>query len=893
MSSDDDSSSMSGSSESIWEDQTLPEASENVGTRRSASANHHEESESLGKRPRLEVELEEILDRCDPSEWSSVPLEAEWLYIYRGAIEAAEQELSKCIESCGSKTSSQKLEHGKEVLASLEAERMSTHWLLTSAEVNYGELEEVSNRASSREGPLSYAGEICDQAKRVVASRVWSEVELREALASMDTGGFNVNFTSLIEEEVGRTRALELEIGGSIKTTFVSSQEKVSQAFTRVTDFIHTRTTLLRKASRLRILLPEPLLVQLSVSLVDGLGKLLRLWTGHRKFFNGFGPRWLFFFQLRAIGGVLLTQSPSVGELGWISSQLSCCNEVLKDAKKSVADFAATRFLVPLFHCNLFEPMVKLQQGFEQKFGRPIQLHFDQQRQLESITTADPAGRVLERFFPTKVSQLGEPENSQQVSREFLNRVVPSSLDEAISHLLRVSKLVREDVKSARSSRTPVGEKSQSQTGSSSFAKFLTSAAFLSLGEEISEDHRVDAAAELKSNSTKNFFQQYLALSDEGVVEKEMVTGESIGEVPSMPAHFTAHSIGPPKIIAPPKALVMAAASAPPPSSSCWTGLIIGPRSSNYRFRISLFPLFSHPPPAQIRTSILSKHAAWQFEGSMGVGKFSEYYAKLIQPEHRRKREPYSFGIGLGEEEDVGAFVEKLAVNVAHAFAIVLAPYKLKLWLLHVDRRVGGAEPNLPLVPGVVFGLVEFPLPLFPNPEGVRNYLGESPLLAAVERLEAEGFKLRVPLDEEEVVEIDHHPNLPAEQPPDAMTRVFDLISSNSKEYTEPLTHSNHEATASHPHSIPSYIGSTQHTSQHTTQRPWSSSSLVIGAPSSGNPMATLAPPRKGPCKFFNLNSSCQSGPTKCRFAHVCSLCGSEDHGASFHGQFGSAPFRF
>ena len=65
---------------------------------------------------------------------------------------------------------------------------------------------------------------------------------------------------------------------------------------------------------------------------------------------------------------------------------------------------------------------------------------------------------------------------------------------------------------------------------------------------------------------------------------------------------------------------------------------------------------------------------------------------------------------------------------------------------------------------------------------------------------------------------------------------------------------------------------------------------LVIGAPSTGVTIDQMPNPKRGACRFFNMRQGCQGG-SRCRYSHNCTVCGSEDHGATFHDQMDySAP---
>ena len=59
-------------------------------------------------------------------------------------------------------------------------------------------------------------------------------------------------------------------------------------------------------------------------------------------------------------------------------------------------------------------------------------------------------------------------------------------------------------------------------------------------------------------------------------------------------------------------------------------------------------------------------------------------------------------------------------------------------------------------------------------------------------------------------------------------------------------------------------------------------SHMVIGAPSTGPNMDQLPAPKRGACRFFNSMQGCTSG-SRCKFAHSCAVCGSEQHPAMHH----------
>jgi hypothetical protein len=106
----------------------------------------------------------------------------------------------------------------------------------------------------------------------------------------------------------------------------------------------------------------------------------------------------------------------------------------------------------------------------------------------------------------------------------------------------------------------------------------------------------------------------------------------------------------------------------------------------------------------------MASHKVMTLEGSLSIPKFIDYYSKLMQPANRKKREPYNFLIPIAENI-MGDFMNQITTNMSHAFAIQVPPYKIKLWIVTVDGDVDYRP--LPVLPGIVFGMLEVPPALF------------------------------------------------------------------------------------------------------------------------------------------------------------------------------------
>ena len=345
----------------------------------------------------------------------------------------------------------------------------------------------------------------------------------------------------------------------------------------------------------------------------------------------------------------------------------------------------------------------------------------------------------------------------------------------------------------------------------------------------------------------------------------------------------------------------------PPPSTtpteSFWKGEIEGARNG-VRFNVVLLPLFSNYQFLHIH---LQTHTSWQFEGSMNISKFSNYYEKLILPENRKKREPYSFivGIGKGLSEKFHAAIPP---ETATAFAIVVPPYKVKLWIVHTKFPT-----SLPLIPNVVFGLMEVPFALYQSsgraPATLSERSIESVFTNSKNELDDPFFSTSSQNEQQHIVISEaglyheakrHKTDETSEEryeertthtPQDSWTSRWTNphAQQETKHSPDRWTHPQQEPrhspggpTRSTPQAqqetwrsqMPSYIGASVHRNKPAT------SSLIIGAPSAG--IQPLAHPKRGMCRFFNSSEGCQSGQ-RCKFVHSCLVCGSEDHCVSFH----------
>ena len=314
----------------------------------------------------------------------------------------------------------------------------------------------------------------------------------------------------------------------------------------------------------------------------------------------------------------------------------------------------------------------------------------------------------------------------------------------------------------------------------------------------------------------------------------------------------------------------------------------------------------------------------------MSIGKFAEHYAKLMNPVHRRKREPYTFL--LSGDSDEGRFFDHLSVNTAQAFAIIVAPYKIKLWIATAD----GTAPfhPLPIVPRTTFAFLEMPVAIFQSTRPVENIFSEienyvDRLVMSVNDpgvLQIKFAVLEAPAMAEPPISVGMAVPMGVPQggkkEDERLNRVFEMINSRpspeqevKKQRITPSPEEVYEVRPQRPtweppvYSVPqppppppidnrwshppqpdtrsnyNYSGRPTHGSiyERPTAPPSSAMShMVIGAPSTGPNMDQLPAPKRGACRFFNSMQGCTSG-SRCKFAHSCAVCGSEQHPAMHH----------
>lgn len=524
--------------------------------------------------------------------------------------------------------------------------------------------------------------------------------------------------------------------------------------FAKQLEIVSGKYDILKKVNKLKISIYSKTASRLAVSMFNSLSNLLRDWVLHGKSSFANPPKWTWLYLLRAVGGFLTADGSSLSSIQWITKQLDLCNEILKESKKSFSDFSKNRFLIPFFHFSVYEPINKIAQNLENKLQIKIQLNYKTgKRELESICSLGPDGRVMERIFPLVGKSTVEPVTSADISDLFENRKLPQTLDDVINSLLAVSKdILKESKFEAKQgqdeARHVVRQAGTSSSGGMSFTKFLSSS-FASLEIEAPQAgdgetsrstatwlNSVDSLITAESKS-ENFFARYFDLIEQS--KKNAAIDSRNGSPPATPRLATAPPIARPPAINPPNFQMPAAPGfAAPPSSVeqpvvpektpsenvyMWSGKIEGPKNS-FSFDISIIPFFKSPmvPSADSMSlqSVLARHCAtWQYEGSLSATKFAEHYSKLMHPAHRRKREPYTFLVSGIDEENHSHFFDAFPANTATAFTILVPPNKIKLWIVTVDAR----QPYnpLPITPGTTFALLEMPVTLFQPSAPIEN----------------------------------------------------------------------------------------------------------------------------------------------------------------------------
>jgi len=575
---------------------------------------------------------------------------------------------------------------------------------------------------------------------------------------------------SIATESLEKTLTLESEIASILKKSDgikAVGKETPNQALNRLLDLANTKYEILKKSKKLKFLIIPEIRQKLLISFFNTLAGIVQVWATHRRTItggSGLAPRWLLLFSLRAIGGCLLTTSSS--SMQWISNQLNACNEILKESKKSFSDFSRNRFLIPQFHFALYEPMEKIRQNFESKMV-PVVIKYaykDTSRIVDYICTFNTeTKKVVERMFPKPGSPgVVEPENSEKITEEFNSREIPKTVEEAQGKIVELWRLIRSDLKSAKTAAPAVGtagmssatqsseSKSTPQGSNMSFTKFLSSS-FSNLDipsaesvesrsnsntDELS-DMWINNVDQLVSGVGESFFSKYFDLIEKSKQAREVK--DDVGfpvappvTIPNLPRPISGPPPSrPPGFSAPPQGSPKSSGGTTTPQIGLtdeplvmWSGTICGGAKQEYEFQLNLIPFFQTPvrgsPDYLNLKRVLSDHNSMTLEGSLSISKFNDYYAKLMAPVNRRKREPFNFIIPIPGAR-MGEFFSLLPMNTANAFAIQIPPYKIKLWILSVDGTM--EYKPLPVLPGVVFGFLEVPPNVFSLSNGVLNNL--------------------------------------------------------------------------------------------------------------------------------------------------------------------------
>ena len=734
-----------------------------------------------------------------------------------------------------------------------------------------------------------------------------------------------------------RTKELESEIDHLAKKS-----DSVNTSWNKLVELAETKYGLLKKAGKLKIMLSSRGTRRLVLSAFGTLSNLVQQWassSGH----TSRRPKWTYLFILRSVGGFVQSETGNgIPSLPWLTRQLDACNEIIKEAKKSLSDFAKARFMVPLFHFALFEPLEKIRLNLETKLGLTVALNYaSTERRLESVSSHDNHGKVRERIFPRvggpNKAALVEPADSNVISDLFEKRKAPESMQQAIEQLLILTKSMVADCKDSSANGQLGKQKSASSSeGGMSFTKFLSSS-FSNLDISVAPRHEVDRMDELlQDQSGKSFLERYYELMSSSKRPSPPSTPSS-----SLPASGAATplekrkpiapvSVGlPPGFAAPPKAVAPPTQAGVPEVSRkdqliLWQGDLVGHKHA-FRLNVGLVPLFKSPS-SQVLNHALTSHSNWQYEGSLGLPKFVEHYAKLMHPAHRAKREPFNLAIA-SEQSD--RFMECLPANTATAFAIIVAPYKIKLWTVTADGTV--PFHPLPLVPRIASAFIEMPLPLVQNGGPLENIFDPIELGNKIRGIGSELRDLGLwPIVECPEPVIVHKPAVeermveepvPESQDP-LLSRVYQAISARSELVPPAIPREVKRTRTEEPPPLPSQPAwQREPQPQPTWQReppqqppswqappplpqnvwnpmsayysrsvpvggpmgpPPTMPSMVIGAPSSGPNIDHLPNPKKGACRFFNTVQGCQSG-SRCKYIHSCSVCGSEEHPAMFH----------
>ena len=780
-----------------------------------------------------------------------------------------------------------------------------------------------------------------DRAKTIVhqVERVGSITDRAELEAIIRKYGRRLVSPELekLGELIAQVQELEIEISEACKKDIaLKPSETPTQSFSRIFESLLLKYDLMKRANRSQISLVESVQVRLSFSTLICLSTLLRLWTSNKRDLDlSAPPRWTILFIARSVAGFLGTHFKTFApkffapQIEWLSKQLNASNEILKEAKKSLADFAKTRFMIPMFHFALYEPMEKIRKNFEAKLGIEVRFCYrDNSRQLDYICTVN-GGKVVDRFFPSKLSGMGamlsEPINAEETSILFEQRSSPQNFAELLIQLSAVVRAFREDVKESKTTiqtlteSKSTGGTNEKSKGPLSFTKFL-SLNFANIDLETSDEKTAGASSsqttlndywinnvdQIVGTGESSFFEKYIDLIEESKRARKDA------DIKSVPSPIVTKPTSVPSFTPPPT-------FAPPPCSNpnsdfllvdklvTWSGKIEGgSKQPNLNFDVSLVPVFRPLPPTDLLVlqRTLAQHPIWTLEGSMGIGKFCDYYQKLTSAANRRRREPYTFLLGRKDNRFDQTFFDSIPLNSASAFAVVIQSQKIKLWVLSVDGSVD--YKPLPVLPGVVFGMLEMPPAIFsPSAGFVDNIYHPLEMNHLINQLNSELMKtgnfqsVYVSLT---AASIDHTPPsqkedqwlglptgpvalavpkpaadmnkttpLPVSATNESLARVFEMIGQEKEQQQQPVYN---------PY-IPARQPATA-TTISTSGSAWSRPNIVIGAPSTGPSVNDLPNPRKGSCRFYNTAQGCQQGQG-CKFLHMCSVCGDESHNAIEH----------
>jgi hypothetical protein len=844
--------------------------------------------------------LKPALVRANIASWAALPVnERSWLNAMRYQIRVCMTELLGCHSRLSRTKKYRKTpsvsEKVKQCIWQLRTLDQIIIWQITDHTPSPGELSDISNHMQSRFPVLLKGNQVIKS-----LNTLFRERKERERILSISTHLESL----LLTAPVHATPRPPME-------DMILKEKYLRSAYYFWKRIPRTLVTSI----------PEDMKTRFFHSLINVIAQTIRLWTIHRKAL-GFSlpPPWLALYEVRGIGSSL---SVSEEVLSWLTKQLSACSEIIKESRRSVADFAKNRFMIPRFHLNLYEPMETVRVNMDRKLGesKSIKLYFKDTsgstRQLESICVINTeTGNVLTREFPRITPVPNEPHDSHILSDRFKKRRVPKSPAQATSDLISFLRYFRTLLKNHRKTQKNLSPSnpSKSASGPMSFTKFLSSSfGSLEFGQEEDIDASVvDSPIEMKPGDS--FFDIYLSKTQR-LVEPAVppITRRASPPLEILAPVAKPAPVAPPPVARPPAPVRPSSPSGP--QVGLWSGCLEGPTlkggAKEYKLDIALFPFFRFPrtgtPEYDTLVQVLRPVVAFQFEGAIGGAKFADHYGKLMAPAVRKRREPFSFLVGrrsLESTESEQVFA-KIPPNTATAFTAFIPPYKLKLWLVRVDDET----ISLPVVPGFIFGFMEIPPNVF-VPTTLVNIFGLSEIHTAAMRIKNEHPNL-VLGGENGVIDLDTDKNVPtvlptsipvstAVPPPpnnnEALARVFEMMNQTSTQHPlapkrdawsgDPYTQHGESrvpvrSEPDPPRNMPSYPfapPSYQSRSSHN----FPTTNFVFGAPSSGPTVDQLPNPKKGACKFFNLPVGCQSG-SSCKYGHMCSVCGAEDHPGYTH----------